>query len=75
VCYTILRSGGGGLEYLRRNLLVVRGKREGNPVAGGITGPPWSSGPYKYGDLALQVGDIEHCSVKKCSYSEKGNSN
>jgi hypothetical protein len=47
---------GGGLEYLHRSPTSRRRRRNGNPVPGGITGPPCPEG-YKYGDLALQVGE------------------
>jgi hypothetical protein len=32
--------GGGGLEYLHHSPASCRGRREGNPVPGGITGLP-----------------------------------
>jgi hypothetical protein len=35
--------------------VLHRRQRKGNPVSGGITGPPYSWG-YKYRDLALQFG-------------------
>jgi hypothetical protein len=49
-------------RYIHHELLSVRGvqesarRRKGNPVPGGITGTscPWG---YKYGNLALQVGE------------------
>jgi hypothetical protein len=50
-------SCGGGLEYLHRSPASRKRRQKGNPVPGGITGPP-CSGQYKYGDLALQVGRI-----------------
>jgi hypothetical protein len=47
---------GGGLEDLHRNPAIVRGDKKGNPLPGGVTGPPCSlGGGYKYGDLTLQV--------------------
>jgi hypothetical protein len=33
-------------------------RRKGNPVPEGVTGPPCSWG-YKYGDLALQLGESQ----------------
>jgi hypothetical protein len=35
---------GGGLEYLHRNPASRKRRRKGNPVPGGITGPPCSGG-------------------------------
>jgi hypothetical protein len=37
--------------------------KKGNPMPGGIIGPPCSWG-YKYGDLALQVGGVSDETVK-----------
>jgi hypothetical protein len=45
-----------GVEYLHRSPASRRRRRKGNPVPGSITGPPCSGG-YKYGDLALWVGE------------------
>jgi hypothetical protein len=47
---------GGGLQYLHRSPASRRRRRgKGNPVPGGITGPPCHWGGHKYTDLALQV--------------------
>jgi hypothetical protein len=35
---------GGGLQYLHRSPASRRRRRKGNPVPGGITGPPCSRG-------------------------------
>jgi hypothetical protein len=32
---------GGGLEYLHRSPVGRKRRQKGNPVPGGITGPPW----------------------------------
>jgi hypothetical protein len=38
---------------------------KGNPVGGGITGPPCSWGGHKYGDLAVQIeGSLESETVE-----------
>jgi hypothetical protein len=54
---------GGGLEYLHRCPASRKRQQKGNPVPGGITGPPCSWG-YKYGNLALQVGGVSNETVK-----------
>jgi hypothetical protein len=48
---------GGGLECLQRNSAIRKRQQKGNPVPGGITGPPYSWG-YKYGNLALRVEEV-----------------
>jgi hypothetical protein len=45
-------------------------RQKGNPVPGGIIGPPYSRG-YKYRDLALQVGGVESETVKYGHESSK----
>jgi hypothetical protein len=49
----------GGFEYLHRSPASRGRRRKGNPVPGGVTGPPFSWG-YKYGNLVLQVGGVLH---------------
>jgi hypothetical protein len=39
-----LDPSGGGLEYLHRSPASRKTRRKGNPVPGGITGPPCSWG-------------------------------
>jgi hypothetical protein len=50
---------GSGVEYLHLSPASRRRLRKGNPVLGGITGPPCSWG-YKYGYVALQVGRVSN---------------
>jgi hypothetical protein len=50
---------GGGIKYLHRSPASCRRRHKGNPVLGGITGPPCSWG-YKYGHLVLQVGLVSN---------------
>jgi hypothetical protein len=59
----LLTPCGGGLEYLHRCPASRKRRHKGNPVPGGITGPPCPGG-YKYGNLALQVGGVSNETVK-----------
>jgi hypothetical protein len=62
-CPCLLSTLGGGLEYPHPSCASPKRRRKGNPMPGGITGPPCSWG-YKYGDLALQVGGVSNETVK-----------
>jgi hypothetical protein len=63
---------GDGVEYLHRSRASRRRLWKRNPVPRGITGPPYSKGGYKYGDLALQVwGSLEFETVK-CGHESHG---
>jgi hypothetical protein len=48
---------GGGLECIHRSPVSNRKRRKGKPMPGGITGPPYHWGTYKYrgsgGDVKL----------------------
>jgi hypothetical protein len=52
----------GGLEYIHRNLRVVRGDENWTHYQKGITGPSCSGG-YRFGDLTLQVGGVSNESM------------
>jgi hypothetical protein len=48
---------GTGLQYLHCSSVSRKRRRKGNPVPGGITGPPCSWG-HKYGSMVVQVGGV-----------------
>jgi hypothetical protein len=55
---------GGGFEYLHRSPASRRSWRKGNPVPGGITGPPCSWGIWGPGPPGWGGGSLESETVK-----------
>jgi hypothetical protein len=47
-------------------------RRKGNPVPGGISGPPSVPRGYKYGDLALQVDGVSIIGTIKYDLDSSG---
>jgi hypothetical protein len=56
-------DSGGGSNTSTVVLRVVRGDKNGTQCPEGIIGPPCSWG-HKYGDLALQVGEVSNLKKK-----------
>jgi hypothetical protein len=48
---------GGGFEYLHRSPASSKRRRKGNPVPGGITGPPCSWGDINTGTWPSRLGE------------------
>jgi hypothetical protein len=62
---------GGGVQYLHRTLASRRRRRKGNPVPGGITGPPCSRGIQIRGPGTPGWGNLESETVK-CGLQSRG---
>jgi hypothetical protein len=62
---------GGVAEYLHRSPASLRRRRKGNPVPGGITGPPCSWGMYVWGPGPPGWRSLESQTVK-CGHESRG---